>query len=65
MNSLFWNCQGLGNSRTVRILGDLVRTRKPDFLFLYETLVGSNKINKLCSKLSFNDCFSVDSNGRS
>lgn len=35
---LSWNCWGLGNSRTVRILGDLVKSRKPEFLFLYKRL---------------------------
>lgn len=65
MISLSWNCRGLGNARSVRILGDLTKSRKPDFLFLSETLVGGTKIKKLCSKFGFSDCFAVDNIGHS
>ena len=65
MNFLSWNCRGLGNARAVRVLRDVVKSRKPDLLFLSETLVCSDKINDLCHKLGFVDCFNIDCIGRS
>ncbi|XP_074352031.1 uncharacterized protein LOC141691191 [Apium graveolens] len=64
MNFLSWNCRGLGNSRAVRVLRDLVKTRKPDFIFLSETLVSSIKISELCLSLGFVHNFAVDCVGR-
>lgn len=60
MNYLGWNYRGLGNSRTVRALNDLVRGRKPDILFLSETISDANKIEKLRIKPGFAQGFSVD-----
>ncbi|XP_074374197.1 uncharacterized protein LOC141714582 [Apium graveolens] len=65
MNCLGWNCRGLGNSRTVRALNDLVKNRKPDILFLSETISDANKIEKLRVKLGFAQGFSVVRIGRS
>lgn len=65
MISLSWNCRGLGNTRSVRVLGNLVKSRKPDFLFLSETLVGEDTIEKLCSKLGFYKYYAVNCNGHS
>ena len=39
-----WNCRGLGNPRVVLALGELVRSRQPDILSLWETLVHADKI---------------------
>lgn len=64
MNLLSWNCRGLGNPRTVRVLIDLVKSHKPVFLFLSKTLVHSNKVGELCDKLGFDHYFAVDSVGR-
>lgn len=60
MNLLSWNCRGLGNPRTVRILGDVVTSLKPVFLFLAETKVDSGKIEELCVKYGFAKCFAVN-----
>ena len=65
MNVLSWNCQGLGNSCTVRVLGDLIKSHKPDVLFLSETLSKANRIEQLRIKFGFSQCFAVDCNGRS
>ncbi|XP_074335942.1 uncharacterized protein LOC141673107 [Apium graveolens] len=65
MNILSWNCRGLGNPRSVWILGDLIKSRKPNFLFLSETLVMSDKIKELCFKFKFVKYFVVDCIGRS
>lgn len=65
MNILSWNCRGLGSSRTVRVLGDLIKVHKPDFLFLSETIFFTKKIKELRIKHGFAQCFSVDRVGRS
>lgn len=57
MNFLSWNYRGLGNFRAVCVLRDLVKSRKPDFLFLFETLVNKNKISELFLSLDFIDSF--------
>lgn len=43
MSGLSWNCRGL---RNVRATGDLVKSHKPDVLFLAETLGINNKLKK-------------------
>ncbi|XP_074339551.1 uncharacterized protein LOC141677486 isoform X1 [Apium graveolens] len=65
MKILSWNCRGLGSPRTVRVLGDLVRVHKPDFLFLCETIAFSNKVEEMRIKLGFAQFFSVDRVSRS
>lgn len=61
---LGWNCRGLGQPRTVRVLKEMSKSHKPDILFLSETLVEGNKIELLASKLGFSNFFSVDRHGR-
>lgn len=65
MNCIGWNCRGLGNSRTVRVLHDLVKDRKADVLFLSETIFVANIIENLRVQLKFSQCFSVDILGNS
>jgi len=65
MSIIAWSCRGLGNLSVVLKLKYLVRYYKPDALFLSETLVHSNKTNDFRYMLSFDNCFSVSSNGRS
>lgn len=65
MNALSYNCRGLGNSLAVRVLEDLIKSRKPNILFLIETLSDSEKIKKLSSKFGYENCWSVDVIGRS
>lgn len=61
---LSWNCRGLGHLSAVPTLKNLIRSHKPDFIFLYETLVNENKIEDVCRKIGFNGCFAVDREGR-
>lgn len=61
---LSWNCRGLGTPRTVRVLKEMIKSHRPTFLFLSETLVEGNKIEVLSSKLGFSNYFSVDRQGR-
>ena len=60
MSYLSSNCQGLGNSRAVRSLCDLVKSHRPRILFLMETLVHEMKIEELRIKLGFSGKFAVN-----
>lgn len=65
MNLLSWNCRELGNPRTVRVLGDLLKARKPDFLFPSETISVASRIEDLRIRFGFAQCFAVDRSGNS
>lgn len=47
MSCLSWNCQGLGNLRAVRALGNLLRDFRPTLVFLIETKLDDIGIDKL------------------
>lgn len=64
MSFISWNCRGLGSPSTVPNLKYLVRTYKPDAIFLSETMAAVNKIEELKYTLSFDYCFQVDRIGR-
>lgn len=64
MTLLRWNCRGLSTHREIRVLGEMLKTHKPDFLFLSETFSVSNKIEELSSKFDFSNNFSVYKQGR-
>ena len=64
MTAIGWNCRGVGSSCTVRVLKEMIKSHKPDLLFLSETLAVSNKVEALALKLGFVNCFSVDKQGR-
>ena len=49
----------------MQVLLDLVRSKKPDFIFLMETLCSREKLENLKFKLGFNNLFTVDKVGRS
>ena len=61
MSCLSWNCRGLGNSRVVHSLCDLVKSHHPRIIFLMETLVHEMKIEELRIKLGFSGKFAVNS----
>jgi exonuclease III len=65
MKTLSWNCQGLGNPRTVRELCRLVKEKKPDLVFLMETKLNNKKLETIRVKLGFQNAFGVDSVGKS
>lgn len=62
---LSWNCRGIGQAATVPALCELVKARRPDIIFLCETLAKSARLELVRLKLNFPNCFSVDCNGRS
>lgn len=63
MNYLSWNYRVLENPWTVRILGDLIKSWRPDFLFLSETITSSDWISELCTKFYFDRSFKLDKVG--
>jgi ribonuclease HI/exonuclease III len=60
-----WNCRGLGNPWTVRDLCRLVREKRPNMVFLMETILPSKRLEKIRVKTGFNHVFGVDCVGRS
>ncbi|XP_074356664.1 uncharacterized protein LOC141696420 [Apium graveolens] len=65
MNALSWNRRGLGTPRTVRVLSDLVKSLRPDFLFLSETKSKADKVEQMRVKLGYAQYFAVNCIGRS
>jgi hypothetical protein len=60
MSLLCWNCRGLENPETVRELHNLVKSKKPHFLFLIETKVFSHLLQRLRRKFDFVGMLQVD-----
>ena len=65
MNSLSWNCRGLGNPRSVRALHDMVRRWKPQIVFLMETKSKIKRMERIKNIIGFANGLSVPSSGRS
>jgi hypothetical protein len=65
MNLLSWNCRGLGNPRTVRDLHQMVKERRPNFVFLMETMCSKQYMDRIKLRLGFDNLFVVDPVGRS
>ena len=64
MSIFSWNYRGLGHPRTVQVLMDLVRNKKPCFAFLIETLCNKNKLEHIKMKIGFDGLLVVDRVGR-
>lgn len=61
MSILAWNCRGLANPRAIHFLCDVITRIRPSFVFLSETKVNKNSVVKVCKRLGFAGCHSVDS----
>ncbi|KAL4388623.1 hypothetical protein GQ457_09G020920 [Hibiscus cannabinus] len=60
MRTVCWNCRGLGNSSTVRFLGDFVAQHTPALVFLCETRLRNSSNSRIKASLGMNGCFTVD-----
>ncbi|GLT69910.1 hypothetical protein SLA2020_420220 [Shorea laevis] len=60
MSLLSWNCRGLGNSRTVRDLRQMVEEKKPRILFLMETRIRQHRMQNIRKTLGFAGMLAVD-----
>lgn len=65
MSTVSWNCQGVGLPWKIQFLSDVIRQKKPNFVFLCETLCRKEKMDSVCSKLGYEGVFVVDAQGRS
>ena len=59
MNCISWNCCGLGQSRAILELTELVQKYSPSIIFLMETRSKESFLKKLCSKLHIENVFIV------
>ena len=64
MSQLVWNFRGVGNHRTVREVGALVKSHSPSFVFLAETRQTCAKIERLRWRLGLKGFCGVDCKGR-
>lgn len=62
---LSWNCRGLGAPRTIQFLQELVLRKRPNFIFLCETLCKKVKVEKIRSLLGFEGLVVVEPRGHS
>ena len=68
MSLISWNCRGLGNPRTIKALQKVIQREEPILVFLMETKLNKEKIEKVyknasgqrlnCAKTSL--CFSTN-----
>lgn len=65
MKIMRWNYHGLGNTRKVLVLSELIKDHQPRIVFLFETLGYSSRIDEIHSRLSFDGSFSFDCIGHS
>ena len=65
MSIIGWNCRGLGNPQTFQFIKDIVCQKKPNILFLCETMCKKDKIEWFRVALGFERCFVVDCAGHS
>ncbi|XP_057443227.1 uncharacterized protein LOC130735144 [Lotus japonicus] len=63
MKTLFWNCRGLGNRRTVRALKELCRQQDPTCLFLMETKRKDHEMNRIRGMTGLANIISVSCDG--
>ena len=59
MNCISWNCHGLGQTRAVLELTNLVKMYAPSIVFLMETKSREGYLKKLCAKLHLENVFIV------
>ena len=59
MNCISWNCRGLGQSRAILKLMELVQKYSLSIIFLMETRSKESFLKKLCLKLHLENVFIV------
>ena len=53
MNCLVWSCRGLGNLRTGKELGDIIRAKDLSVVFIAETLADHARLDMIQASLDF------------
>jgi len=64
MSCLSWNCHGLRNPQTEAELADLVGKKDPKVVFLMETKVDKEVIERISRKMQYNFFFLVPRHNR-
>lgn len=65
MSTLSWNCRGLGTSWAIQFLKETVLQKRPDMVFLCETLCKNELVEKVREMLKFEGAFSVNAISKS
>ncbi|XP_059428616.1 uncharacterized protein LOC132162400 [Corylus avellana] len=65
MSIMSWNYRGFGNPQTVRDFCRLVKVKKPEMVFLMETISRQSKMERIRCKLGFPNMLVVDCVGKS
>lgn len=65
MSCISWNCRGLGLPRSVQTLQELARDKRPNFIFLIESLCSFARLKEIKVMLDYDGFFHVDPEGRS
>ena len=64
MRCLVWNCHELGNLRTGKELGDLIRAKDPSVLFIVETWVDEARLITVMRNFGYEHKWIVPREGR-
>ena len=64
MNLLVWNCRGLGNLRTEKELGNIIRAKDPPVVFLAETWADEARLERVLRNINFDHKWEVCSGRR-
>ena len=65
MSIISWNCRGLGNCLAVRVLADLMSSKRPTVLFLMETKLLVDEMIPIRDELGYQSMLAVPSVRRS
>ena len=65
MRALGWNCRGLGNPRSVRVLHNVVQRWDPDFVFLSEIELRKWSMERKKMSIGFANGLVIPNHGRS
>ncbi|GMJ14031.1 hypothetical protein HRI_005072300 [Hibiscus trionum] len=63
MKTLSWNVRGLGKLRAIRLLSNKLREVRPHVMFLLETKISSNKMQRVRRRCGFVNGFDVSAEG--
>lgn len=63
MRTTCWNCQGVGNTLTVRHLRDIYGQYIPEVVFLSETKNKRDYLENVCGHLGYHDLWTVEPEG--
>ena len=64
MNLLIWNCRGLGNLRTKKELGTIIRAKDPSVVFLAKTWADKARLDRVLHNINFDHKWEVPSGRR-